>query len=171
MAENYNGRLIRVVGNEYGQYVPLLKEDLAEEYDVVLSEAPATPSQRMRIFEELVSLLNTVGDTMTMALLPLILEFAPVDQSIMDKIKGLVEQSNQPDPVNQALTQAQLKLIEAQAAEAASRVPENGADVILKKAKAVESMAKARKVGTDATIAKLNTMFPDNTEPQFQQRQ
>ncbi len=48
LIENYlsDGRLIRIVGQEQEQYVPLIRQPGNASYDVIVDEAPTSPNQK-----------------------------------------------------------------------------------------------------------------------------
>ena len=52
-----DGRLVRIAGDHGAQYVPLLKDKLSLEFDVIVDDAPSTPNMKERVFSTLTSIL------------------------------------------------------------------------------------------------------------------
>lgn len=95
MAENAPGRMIRnVLGDGNIQYIPLLQENIAEKYDVIIQEVPQTPSEKQETFGKLLdmaSILSGQGINIT----PMLLEFSPLPT---DKKAEIQQQMTAPPP-------------------------------------------------------------------------
>ena len=60
-----DGRLIRIVGDNGAQYVPLMKVDGVEEFDVIVDEAPTAPNQKEVSWSIIQAMLPVVAPMMT----------------------------------------------------------------------------------------------------------
>lgn len=98
--QNYisDGRLVKVVGEEGAQYVPLVRDAAAGSYDIIVDEAPVSPNQKDKVFGTLMQLapgLSKMGITPPVATL----DYLPLPSSLIDKWKQQIEESkNQPPP-------------------------------------------------------------------------
>lgn len=119
LAENNEGRLIHnVLGEVNEQYVPLLRDNIAAEYDVVIEEMPMSPDQKEDTFLKLLEMQNVMlNKPNPVDLMPLILEYAPFEQSVVKELKAMIQPPPpaEPDPVNQRLltTEADYKAASA----------------------------------------------------------
>jgi hypothetical protein len=119
LAENNEGRLIHnVLGEVNEQFVPLLRDNIAAEYDVVIDEMPMSPDQKEETFMKLLEMQSVMlNKPNPIDLMPLILEYAPFDASIVKELKAMIQPPppQEPDPVNQRLltTEADFKAASA----------------------------------------------------------
>lgn len=127
MAENNPGRLIRITGKANAKYVPLTEDRLAAEYDVEISEVSQSPTERQETFEKLLELAQVVSQQ-GKDLIPLVLEYAPLDKGELDRVREMLEPPPppEPDPVNQGLIVSQTKLNLAQAMKMESDAKRSG---------------------------------------------
>lgn len=120
-----DGRLIRVVGKDKAQYIPLLRQEGMAEYDVIVDDAPASPNMKERAWATLVQMMPLLR---TMPVPPEIylelLKYSPLPEGVTDKIAEILQnQPQKPDPLQiaaqgeAALNAARAKLAEAQAAK------------------------------------------------------
>lgn len=91
-----DGRLIRIDGDNQ-QYIPLLKDQLTFEYDVIVDDAPTSPNQKDRVFGVLSQLAPQLMKQ-GMPMPPELLDYAPIPTSLAQKWKKML----QPDPAQQA---------------------------------------------------------------------
>jgi hypothetical protein len=135
-----DGRLVRVLGEEGAQYVPLIKNDEAIQYDVIVDESPSSPNIKERawaVFSQMLPSLLQAG----VPILPEILDFSPLPESISSKWKEMIEKAREPDPTTAQLKQAEVEKAQAEAQktnaeaqETASSVPLQQAELELKRA-------------------------------------
>lgn len=92
-----DGRLIRVVGQDGAKTVPLVKDQTAGKYDVIVDDAPTSPNQKEATWAILVQMLPVFKDQLMAhpELAVEILEYSPVPSAMLDKIKGAM---SKPDP-------------------------------------------------------------------------
>lgn len=99
-----DGRLVRIVGKEGAQYVPLALQSDAK-YDIIIDDQPNTPDHKLMVWQMAVPLLPSLPPEVQLALL----EYSPLPTSVVEKIKEAAA-NVKPSP----LPEAQVKKIEAQ---------------------------------------------------------
>jgi len=116
-----DGRLMKVLGPDGYQFVPLLRNQLSLEYDMVVDESPASRDVKEKtwlVLRELVPGLMQMG----VPIPPSVVDYAPIPESLAIEIKkGIQQKSQQPPPPNpevqkaQAQVQGQLAIAQAKA--------------------------------------------------------
>lgn len=157
LAENNEGRLIRnVIGEPGATYIPLLKSNIAAEYDIIIDEMPSSPDEKENTFMKLLEMQGQMlNKPNPIDLMPLILEYAPFEQDIVKQIKAMMQPPppQEPDPVNQRLLSSEASYKEASAYKLTMEAMEkeqdmrygdarNTADINLTEAKAAGEAAK-----------------------------
>ena len=97
-----DGRIIRIMGKTGEQYVPLIRQPGAIEYDVIVDDAPTSPNQKDRVWsilQQLLPMLKGMGVPMT----PELLDYLPLPESLIAAWK----KDLQPNP--QAQQEEQIK--------------------------------------------------------------
>ncbi len=159
LLENSEGTMIRdVIGSEDGdaKEIPLLKDNVAPAYDIIVEEMPASPEEKQETFEKLMELVQ-----FNPGFLPLALEYAPFNQKVTAQLKALMQPPPppQPDPVNQQLLMSESEYKSASAAkliQEAQRIQiENQfiglkglSEIELNSAKAAHEVAQSRDIPT-----------------------
>jgi len=138
-----DGRLIRIVGDEGERYVPLVSDPSVSQYDVIVDDAPSSPSQKELVwhsFTQVMPLLQHM-EPPPEAIMAL-LDYSPVPASVVAKVKEAVmnAQKNAPPPPPDPLT---LKAEEAKISMAADQ-QKNAADIQMDQQKASLDMQIAR---------------------------
>lgn len=103
-----DGRLVRIVGDEGAQYVPLLKDELTYKYDIVVDDAPSSPNMKERVFmilSQMLPMLLPAG----IPIPPDVLDYAPIPEVLAQKWKQMIAQKAQ-DPMNEFMKQIQAQL-------------------------------------------------------------
>ena len=104
-----DGRLIRIVGPKGARYVPLLKQDGAATYDIIVDEAASSPNQKERTFQILMQMLPTLAK-MGLPLPPELLDYSPLPESLAQKWKEQLQgQGNQQMQAHLQKIQEQLQ--------------------------------------------------------------
>jgi hypothetical protein len=119
--QNYmsDGRLIRVVGKQQEQYVPLTKDQTAGEYDVIVDESPTSPNQKEQVLAVLMQMLPGLMKA-GVPVPPDILDYMPLPSAMIESWKKYIEeqkqqQAQQPNPeMMQAQQEMQIKQQESQ---------------------------------------------------------
>jgi hypothetical protein len=92
-----DGRLIRIVGEDGEKYVPLMKEEMAGKYDIIVDDAPSSPNQKDRTF----SILSGLLPGLLQAGIPIpkeIIDYVPIPSALQEKWKETLDQSGGPSP-------------------------------------------------------------------------
>lgn len=169
LAENSPGRLLRIIGdNGTAKFIELSKDRMAEEYDVVTSEAPVSATQK----QETTAIMTNFADKVAsfgQNIYPLVVDYLPIKDSDKVKLKEALTPPA-PSPEQLKLKQAQEQqqfdlqqvLIEGQKASAAKMMAEAQAKMMSivpnnEKAKADADKMRAETLDTLA-IAKQHDL-------------
>jgi len=106
-----DGRLVRIVGQEGAQYVPLMKDALAFEYDIIVGESPQSPNERERTFQVLMALMPSLAQ-MGMAPPPSFIDYLPLPAKVSAEWKKAMSNPQQEQMKKQAF---ELETAQAQA--------------------------------------------------------
>jgi hypothetical protein len=104
-----DGRLIRIGGPDSQQFLPLLKQDKAITYDLIVDVSPNAPDTKQQTWEA----LTTIVPNMMKAGMPIppdLLDFAPIPTALATKWKAFLQQQPQQDPRTQQVLQENEKL-------------------------------------------------------------
>jgi hypothetical protein len=117
LIENYlsDGRLIKIVGGDQAQYVPLVRQPGLNTYDVIVDESPSSPNQKEATWAMLQQILPVVGKMLPPATWLALLKYSPLPTSAQQDISQSIQQSqqnHQPDP-EAAKAQAELQAMQA----------------------------------------------------------
>lgn len=174
LAENNEGRLIHDVIGEYnGQYLPLLRDNIAADYDIIIDEQPTSPDQKEDTFMKLLEMQGQmINKPNPIDLMPIIMEYAPFEQAIVKQIKELMQPPPppEPDPINERLltTEADYKqasayklTMEAMEKEQNMRFaqPKAIADINLVETKAAAELAKIQQMTNEQIDKRINAIF------------
>lgn len=81
-----DGRLVRIVGDDRAEYVPLTKDAIANvEYDIIVDDAPTSPNEKDRTWQIIMQMLPMLKDMMTPDVALEILKYSPLPASMVDK--------------------------------------------------------------------------------------
>jgi hypothetical protein len=147
-----DGRLIKVLGRDNAQYLPLLKEETLE-YDLIVDDMPSSPNQKemsWQIIMQMMPILAKAG--LTPETLLLLLEDSPLNSTTLDKLKGRAQEQMQ-SPMAQL--QQQVAGIQAQLEQ--MKVANMAADTELKRAQAVAALQKAPDPQAEMELKALET--------------
>lgn len=140
-----DGRLVRVLGEDGGQYVPLMQNADAE-YDVILDEMPASPNQIEMNFAQMSPFM---GDMPPPVKMEFIKEYAPGSKDAKQKLSKAIQAAMQPDPMAAQMKQIELAKGKAEAAQDQSSAALNMAKVATEQAKAGLEQAKTQRERID----------------------
>ena len=150
-----DGRIVRIVGQQYQGAVQLAKSVTAGEFDVTVDDAPTSPNQKEQNWMVISQLLPVFKDQLMAQpeVLAMVLEYSPLPSQLISAIKRVIMQS-QSDPAKQR-EQQQVK--ELTIARLLSEVSKNDSVANLNNAKAGTAQATA---AYDVAIAQ--NMMHDN---------
>lgn len=174
LAENNEGRLIHDVLGEYGgAYIPLLKDNIAAEYDVILEEMPTSPDQKEETFLKLLDMQSAMlNKPNPVDLMPIIMEYAPFEQDVVKQIKELMQPPPppEPDPINERLLTTEADYKQASAYKLTMEAMEKEqnlrygqakliADINLTETKAASELAKIQQMTNDTIDKRMSAIF------------
>lgn len=123
-----DGRLIRVVGQDGEQFIPLFREPEDVDYEVIVDEAPTARDTKEKTWQVLQPILAGLQQMGVMPP-PDVLDYLPVPVSLAQKIKQAViqaMQNKQPSPQAQAEVRKTNALAEQAEATAAMNYAKGG---------------------------------------------
>jgi hypothetical protein len=123
-AENNDGMQLQRLspGKDQAAYFRLYEDEIADEYDVKIVERPITEEQKQEDFNKLTELYRGANPQTQQLLFPILIAKAPIEAEDKDKVLAALQpQPPQPNPVDEAMTKATVKLTEMQAMEAKAR--------------------------------------------------
>lgn len=136
LLENEEGRLIGHITPEGNKVnVPLFKENLAPQYDVVVEEVPMTPDERQRTFEKLMELAQLLANKPNpVDIAPLVMEYAPLKENEKNAIKTMMEPTPPPppDPLQVALLESEVGLKQSLAQKQSAEAMKYNMEALLK---------------------------------------
>lgn len=89
-----DGRLIKIMGEDGAQYVPLIRQ-ATEEYDIIVDDAPTSPNQKEAAWAIMMQLLPIFGQSLPPDMLTTLLEYSPLPSTIVEKLKKQAEDMQQ----------------------------------------------------------------------------
>lgn len=109
-----DGRMVRIVGADKAQYVPLTRQTVADsEYDIIVDDAPTSPNEKERTFQLMMQLLPMFKDALGPQEMAIVAEYSPLPASFVEKVKQAIAQkmqvAGQQDPAQQAQMQAAMQ--------------------------------------------------------------
>ena len=105
-----DGRLVRIVGQDFEQYVPLVRQADVK-YDIIIDDAPTSPNQKEMIWSMIGDKFWELPPDIQMALL----EYSPFPSTVVEKVKKASEEQSQGE---MAQLQQRMAMLEAQLKEA-----------------------------------------------------
>lgn len=135
-----DGRLIRIVGDQGAQVIPLLRDPLTFKYDVVVDDSPTSPNMKERTFSILQAMLPQLMQA-GVPIPPDILDYSPLPESLVQKWKQMLPNTDQNSPESQ-----QVQMLTQQMQQMAAQMQQMQTDMSLKaeelKIKAFEAETK-----------------------------
>lgn len=119
-----DGRLVRVLGKEQEQFVPLIKQADAE-YDIIVDDAPSSPNQKEQIWAIISSFMQMSSKVIPPEFLIKSLKYSPLPATIVSELE---EMSKAPNPEAQEAAAMKAKAAAAQIDEMASKAMLNQAN-------------------------------------------
>lgn len=129
-----DGRLIRIVGEQGQETIPLLRDPLTFKYDVVVDDAPTSPNMKERTFQMLQQIIPQLIQAGA-KIPPEVMDYLPLPESLIQKFK----ESMQPDPAQQQLAQR----------GAAAEVGKKEGEIAYTQAKTIGEYADALQTGVN----------------------
>ena len=135
-----DGRLARVSTPTGHRYIPLIKDEMTMEFDVIVDEAPTSANVKERVWAVLeVMLPNLIK--MGFPIPPEVLDFSPLPSDLAEKWKEKLTQGPTPE---------QKKAQEIEIRDKMAEIMKDESSAELNKAKAEETRANITKIGAEA---------------------
>jgi hypothetical protein len=158
-----DGRLIRVLGEQGAQYIPLIKEAVDFEYDIIVDDAPTSPNMKERTFSVMAQLLPMALQA-GLPVPPEILDYAPLPDALVQKWKGMLAK-NQEDPTAEQMKQIQLMLAQLETQQKQADIQKTSSETSLNYAKGEQAHA----IGQDEGAQAMQKMGMNHAEHQMKQ--
>lgn len=146
-----DGRMVRILGKQGEQYIPLMKQPGTIKYDIVVDDAPTSPNQKQQAFHVLMEVMPTI---MAAGITPPIeaLDLLPLPSSFIQAWKEQIQSQGQ-DPVEDQAKQLALMDKQQEIAESKSKEALNYAKV---QSEGVKPVVDIEKVRTERSRQELN---------------
>lgn len=149
-----DGRLIRVVGDEYTRAVPLAREVTTGEYDTIVDDAPTSPNQKEANWAIMQPMLVAFKEQLmgNPQVLVMVLRYSPLPAALVNAIaKVITQQSNDPEKMQEAQQMKELAIqhLTAQINKDQSTAELNNSKAGATQATAIYDVAMARHMMTD----------------------
>jgi Phage P22-like portal protein len=116
-----DGRMVRILGADKAQYVPLTREAVADvEYDIIVDDAPTSPNEKERTFQLMMQMLPMFKEALGPDEMAVVAEYSPMPASFVEKVKqAIAARAGAANPAAQAQVQAgQIRVAAEQAKHA-----------------------------------------------------
>lgn len=155
-----DGRLIRIIGDDKKQYVPLTKDAVAsQKYDIIVDDAPTSPNEKERTWGILQQMFPLLKDMMTPDVALEMLSWSPLPASMVEEMKKKAAAAAQapkpPSPEEMKMQADQQKAaldMQGKQAEIEAKAKSAEMDVQMK---AIELFMKQQEANMDQQIAEL----------------
>jgi hypothetical protein len=152
-----DGRLVRVVGPDYEKYVPLVRDEEAVEYDIIVDESPSSPNQKEAAWAVLQQLLPVIGPMLGPASGAAILKATPLPESTVNEFKKAVEQEQQSQGPSPEQQKAELEMAKMQG-DMQMQQQDHQAQMMIAQQKAEQDGAKA---AADIQLKQMDIMIKE----------
>lgn len=153
-----DGRLIRVVGPDYEQYLPLMRNDDVTEFDIIVAESPTSPNQKEASWGTINQMLPVFGKNLGPRSTAALLKASPLPTTVVKEFQDAAVQDQQAAASAPPPPEVQLKQMELQQAqmdgERDQRTKE--ADALVK---AKQSEIELQKLGAEAELRRLDVQL------------
>jgi len=103
-----DGRLIRIVGPDGAKAIPLTKTPGAITYDIVVDQAPNSPDQKQKTWEQLMQIVPVMMKE-GLPVPPDLLNYTPLPAALVDKWKAYIQQVGGMSPQQMQQMQQQVQ--------------------------------------------------------------
>lgn len=128
--ENYlsDGRLVRISGPEGQQFVPLIKDEMVQDYDIIVAAAPSSTSEKEKTWAVLEALMPIIVQT-GLPVPPEVWDYMPLPAPLTEAWKQILkpdpEAQRQQQQEQQQQTEVMVRRIMASIAESESKTQLN----------------------------------------------
>lgn len=89
-----DGRLVRIVGKQQAEFVPLVKQATLE-YDIIVDDMPTSPNQKEKNWQIITQMLPVIKDMLTPEVMLALAEDSPLPSATIQNLQKLQEQASQ----------------------------------------------------------------------------
>jgi hypothetical protein len=150
-----DGRMIRVVGEDGMQAVPLLKDQTLGRFEVIIDDSPTSPNQKQETWQFLMQLMPMFKDMMTPEVALSMLEYSPLPSKMVEQFKQMAQKAGE-DP--QAQKQRQI----AEDKELAV-IDKDKASAAASRAKGALDLANAAVKANEAALGRIQANILEGT--------
>lgn len=158
-----DGRLIRIVGDDKAQYVPLTKGDNqgTATYDVIVDDSPTSPNEKDKTWNIIMQMMPFIQDKIPPDMALQILDYSPLPASLVAKLKDQAKKAeeqaaaNPPPPSPEEIkSQAMIQKseLDAKGKELDLQAKQAGNEMDAKK-QGIDLIMKMKQAELDAEIA------------------
>jgi hypothetical protein len=123
-----DGRLVRVTTSEGQEYQPLQFDADGLKYDIIIDEAPTSPSMKDRVFQIMTELLPSL-QSMGVPIPPSLLRYTPFPEKLIEEwLQYIQDAQAKPDPNQERLMKGMADEREAKAMEVAASAEKKQAE-------------------------------------------
>lgn len=107
-----DGRIIRIVSDDGAEgFVPFWRDPAVSEYDVIVDQSSTAPNVKEQTWSVLIQLFPALKGMLDPSLLLLFLEYSPLPESLVSKLKeNAAQKAQQPPPPDPKLLEAQASI-------------------------------------------------------------
>lgn len=155
------GTLVRITGEQGMKYIPLMKDKLANTFDIVISEAPNSPNMKERVSTTLMQYIP-IALQAGIPIPPDILDYTMLPETLVQKWKTMIMEQKQ-SPKQAQMQQMQEALSQLELAKMQADIKKTGSETIANYAKAEQYHA----VGQDESAQAAQKMGGVEREQQM----
>lgn len=164
--QNYlaDGRLILIAGEEGKEAVPLLRDKVIGEYQVIIDDAPNSPNQKQETWGFLMQLMPMFKDMMTPEAAIAMLEYSPLPSKLVDQFKKMMQQAGEKSPEQKTHEQLAIDGAKAKIAKDEAGAEQARASAFASGAKGIVDLANAVAMGVQTSIPQAQAVAQPTTQ-------
>jgi hypothetical protein len=168
-----DGRLIRIGGPDDAKFVPLVRDAMLGEYDLVVDDQPTSPNMKERTWGAILSLFPVLSKMeLPPQVMMTLMQYSPLPSTLVSKVSGMIPPPQQgPSPQQQAemqKMQAEGALLQAKAQREQALSQGEQAKVQMIPIDVAEKQARVELLRAQAINA-LGQVQMDHNDAAFQQ--
>jgi hypothetical protein len=133
--------LVRITGEAGAQYVPLIKNKLSAQYDIIIDEAPTSPNMKESVSRSLMQVVP-IAMNAGIPIPPDILDYTTLPVDLVQKWKRLI-MSQQNDPSKQQMQQMRAMSAQLELYDKRAEIEKKGSEVAVNYGKVASEQAYA----------------------------
>jgi hypothetical protein len=152
-----DGRLILIAGEEGKQAVPLIRDRVLGEYQVIIEDAPTSPNMKQETWGFLMQLMPVFKDMLTPEAAIAMLEYSPLPSKLVDQFRKMMQKAQEPTPEQKQERDIAIAGAEAKVEKDLAGADQARASADATRAKGYMDLANAAAAGAQAGLAQLLT--------------